>query len=91
MLLEVVFDSCLLDIRLVWKGFVNIPFHGGPYSLIHLPRILGCEHMEHKQIECSLYFALHGVPGHPHQVFVSERGGGVLDMNGMRLWNPSHD
>jgi len=24
---KVVFDSWLLDIRLVWKVFVNIPFH----------------------------------------------------------------
>jgi hypothetical protein len=26
---EVVFDSWLLDIRLAWKVFVNIPFHMG--------------------------------------------------------------
>jgi hypothetical protein len=31
-------------------------------------------------------------PGPPHQVLVWENGlGGVLDMNGMGLWNPSHD
>jgi hypothetical protein len=51
---EVVFDSWLFDICLAWKVFINIPF-------VHLPRILKCEHMEHKQIEWSLYFALHGV------------------------------
>jgi hypothetical protein len=28
-MLEVVFDSWLLDIRLDWKVFVNIPFHKG--------------------------------------------------------------
>jgi hypothetical protein len=26
---KVVFDSWMLDICLVWKVFVNIPFHGG--------------------------------------------------------------
>jgi len=30
--------------------------------------------------------------GPPHEVLVWESGlGGVLDMNGMGLWNPSHD
>jgi hypothetical protein len=48
--------------------------------------------MEHKQIECSFYFALHGVPKRPHQVFVWEKGiNGGLDMNGMGFWTPSHD
>jgi hypothetical protein len=28
---EVVFDSWLFDIYLVWKVFVNIPFHMGAY------------------------------------------------------------
>jgi hypothetical protein len=28
---EVVFDSWLLDIRLAWKVFVNIPFHRGAH------------------------------------------------------------
>ncbi len=32
-----------------------------PCPLIHLLNFLGCEHMEHKQIECSFYFAHHGI------------------------------
>jgi hypothetical protein len=56
---KVVFDNWLVDIRLVWKFFVNIPFHKG--VRVHLPKIPRCEHMEHKQIEWSLYFALHGI------------------------------
>jgi hypothetical protein len=58
---EVVFDSWLFDICLAWKFFVNIPFpQGCSYPLVHL-KILRCEHMEHKQIKWSFYFALHGV------------------------------
>jgi hypothetical protein len=30
---KVVFDSWLLDIRLAWKVFANIPFHRG----VHIP------------------------------------------------------
>jgi len=61
-------------------------------SLVHLPKIPRCEHMEHKQIAWSLYFALHGIS----QTFMPspclKKGiGGVLDMNGMGLRNPFHD
>jgi len=56
---KVVFDNWLVDIRLVWKFFVNIPLHRG--ANVHLLRIPRCEHMEHKQIEWSLHFALHGI------------------------------
>jgi hypothetical protein len=38
----------------------SIP-QGCLYPFVHLPRIPRCEHMEHKQIKWSLYFALHGV------------------------------
>jgi len=62
-MLEVVFDSWLLDIRTF--GLESFCKHFIPqrclYPLVHLPRIPRCEHMEHKQIEWSFYFALHGV------------------------------
>jgi hypothetical protein len=82
---EVVFDSWLLDICLAWKVFVNIPFHRGVHiPLVHLPRIPKCEHMEHKQIEWSLYFALHGVTQTSTPSPCLKKGTWwVLDMNGM--------
>jgi len=48
--------------------------------------------MEHKQIEWSLYFALHGVyrTSTPSPC-LRKRTWWVLDMNGMGPWNPSHD
>jgi hypothetical protein len=33
---KVVFDSWLFNIRLAWKVFVNIPFHGGA----HIPSFI---------------------------------------------------
>jgi hypothetical protein len=61
-MLKVVFDSWLFNICLAWKVFINIPFHMGVcIPLFTFQEFLRCEHMEHKQIEWSLYFALHGV------------------------------
>jgi hypothetical protein len=59
---EVVFNSWLLDFLLGLESFCkhSIP-KGCSYPLIHLPGILRCEHMEHKQIEWSLYFAFHAI------------------------------
>jgi hypothetical protein len=61
-MLEVDFDSWLFDICLGWEFFCkhSIP-QGCLYPFIHLSRIPKCKHMEHKQIEWSFYFALHGV------------------------------
>jgi hypothetical protein len=90
---EVVFDSWLLDIRLAWNVLLNIPFHKGAYipsftfqefryaSICNISKLN--DHFILPIVVCH---------GHPHQVFVRKRGlGGVLDMNGMGLWNPSHD
>jgi hypothetical protein len=49
---------CLTSIGLESFCKHSIP-QGCLYPLVHRPRILGCKHMEHKQIECSPYFSLH--------------------------------
>jgi hypothetical protein len=48
--------------------------------------------MEHKKIEWSIYFTFHGISQTSTPSPCLKKGlGGVLDMNGMGLWNPSHD
>jgi hypothetical protein len=90
---EVVFDSWLLDIHLVWKVFVNIPFHEGA----RIPSFIFQEFWDAtiwNIIKLNVHFNLPSMvyPRRPHQVLVWERGlGGVLNMNGMGLWNPSCD
>ncbi len=92
-MLEVVFDSWLFDICLVWKVFVNIPFHKGAC----IPSITFQEFWDvsiWNINKLNVHFILPSMayPKHPHQVLVWEKGlGGVLDMNGMGFWNPSHD
>ncbi len=84
--------GCLIS---VWFGkvFVNIPFHRGA----HIPSFTFQEFHNASiwnisKLNIHFIFPSMVYPGPPHQVFVWERGlGGVLDMNGMGLWNPSHD
>jgi hypothetical protein len=89
---EVVFDSWLFDIYLASKFFVNIPFHEGAHIPCSLSKTFGMQAYEHKQIECSLYFALHGISQMSTPNLYLRKGiWWVLEMNGMGLWNPSHD
>jgi len=83
----------LCDIHLAWKVFVNIPLHMGA----HIPLFTFQELWDvsiWNIIKSNVHFILPSMayPRCSHQVFVWEKGlGGVLDMNGMRLWNPLHD
>jgi hypothetical protein len=68
---EVVFDSWLLDIRLAWKVFVNIPFHRGV-------RIPSFTFQEYRDVNIWNISKLNGhfilpsmaYPGPPHQVLI---------------------
>ncbi len=79
----------------IWlgKSFVNIPFHKG----VRMPSFTFQEFWNVSMWNISKlngHFILPSMasPEPPHQVLVWERGlGGVLDMNGMGVWNPSHD
>ncbi len=68
---EVVFDSWLLDIRLVWKVFINIPFHMG----VRIPSFTFQEFRDASIWNISKlngHFILPSMayPRRPHQVFV---------------------
>ncbi len=83
--------GCLTSI---WLGKFLETFHstGCSYPLVHLLIIPRCEHVEHKQINGHFILPTMAYPESPLQVLVWKRGlGGVLDMNGMGFWNPSHD
>jgi hypothetical protein len=90
---KVVFDSWLLDIRLAWKVFVNIPFHRGAHILLftfqefRIANIWNISKLNgHFNLPSMAYL------GPPQQILVGKkRLDGVLDMNGMGFWNPSHD
>jgi hypothetical protein len=81
------------QVGLPWKVFVNIPFHGG----VRIPSFTFQELWDVSIWNISKlngHFILPSMahPKPPHQVFVWKNGlGGVSDMNGMGLWNPSHD
>jgi len=92
-MVEVVFDSWLFDIHLVWKVFVNISFHKGAcipsFTFLEF-RDVSIWNTSKLNGHCILAFMVY--PACPHQILVWESGlGGVLDMNGMGIYNSSHD
>jgi hypothetical protein len=89
----VVFDSLLLDICLAWKFFVNNPIHSGVrISLFTFQEFQDASIWNINKLNGRFILPSMAYIGPPHQVLVGEkRLGGVLDMNGMGLWNPSHD
>ncbi len=88
-----VLDNWLFNIHLAWNVFVNIPFHEG----VHIPLFTFQEFQDDSIWNTSKLNGHFILPymaylGPPDQIFVWENElGGVLDMNGMGLWNPSHD
>jgi hypothetical protein len=68
---EVVFNNWLLDIRLTWKVFVNIPFQKG----VHIP-FFTFQKFQNASIwnvsKLNGHFILPSMayPGPPHQVFI---------------------
>jgi hypothetical protein len=86
-------DSWLLNIHLAWKVFVNIRFHGGaciPSFTVQEFRDVNIWNINKMNVHFILPFMVY--PERPHQALVWKRGlGGVLDMNGMKIWTLSHD
>jgi len=68
---EVVFDSWLLDNCLVWKVFVNIPFHGGVRILsFTFQELWDASIWNISKLNVHFNFPSMMYLGCPHQVFV---------------------
>ncbi len=68
---EVVFDSWLLDIRLAWKVFVNIPFHmGARIPLFTFQEFRNASIWNISKLNGHFILPSMAYPKRPHQVFV---------------------
>jgi hypothetical protein len=90
---KVVFDDWLFDIHLAWKVFINIPFHVGVHITSFTFQFFWDVNIWNIS-KLNVHFILPSMVYHgcPHQVLTLKKElDGVLDMNGMGFWNPSHD
>ncbi len=70
-MLEVVFDSWLLNIHLAWKVFVNIPFHrGARIPLFTFQEFRNASIWNISKLNGHFIFPSMVYPRCPHQVFV---------------------
>ncbi len=75
------------------ESFVNIPFHGGAcIPSFTFQEFWDASIWNIRKLNGHFILPFMAYPRPPQQVLVWERGlGGVLDTNGMRFQNPSHD